>query len=110
MQEKDLEYFLTKHAWDDPEFEKALENDPINALKPKGMVVPEGFKLRIIVQKKDTIYLSLPPLKQCDEPNQTDTPEEMDVWSSGSFFIWFAPIALKFNLFMLRNSVPEMEI
>jgi len=58
MIEKDFEYYLTKQAWDDPKFEKALNDDPINALKSKGIVVPEGFKLRIIVQKKTPfIYL-----------------------------------------------------
>ena len=109
MKEKDFEYYLTKLAWEDPEFAKAVENDAISALQSKGITVPKNVKLRVIVQKKDTIYLSIPPLKKPSDPLQTNTPEEMDVWSSGNFFIWFAPIRLKFNLFILRNSVPAME-
>lgn len=58
---KDFEYYITKLAWDDPEFAKSLEKDPVAALKSKGIKVPKDIKLNIIVQKKNTIYFSIPP-------------------------------------------------
>jgi len=104
MKEKDLEYFITKHAWDDPILAEFLEKDAVAALKSIGMQVPENFKLRIIVQKEDTIYLSMPPAIKSEEiVQQVRTDELMDVWSSGNFFTWLIPAALKFNIFKLRN-------
>ena len=107
---KDFEYYITKLAWDDLEFAKRLEKDPVAALTSKGIKVPKGIKLNIIVQKKNTIYFSIPPEKKVDEKPQTNFPEIMDVWSSGNFFIWFAPVTMKFCLFQLRHSVPDTEV
>ena len=109
--EKDFEYYLTKHAWENPEFALFLEKDPIGALKSIGLDVPDNLKLRVIVQRDDTIYLAMPPAKRSDESAPENITEElMDIWSSGNFFIWFSPLALKYNIFKLRNSTPTMEI
>jgi hypothetical protein len=107
---KDFEYYITKLAWDDPAFEQALSKDPVKALRDKNITVPEGIKLRVLVQKKNTMYFVIPPAKKVNEPDQIDDPEMMDVWSSGDFFIWLAPVTMKFNLHMMRSSAPEMEI
>jgi hypothetical protein len=111
MGEKDFEYYLTKHAWENPEFALFLEKDPIGVLKSIGLDVPDNLKLRVIVQRDDTIYLAMPPAKRSDESAPENITEElMDIWSSGNFFIWFSPLALKYNIFKLRNSTPTMEI
>ena len=106
---KDFEFYITKLAWDDAEFAKMLEDNPVKALESKGIKVSKDIKLNIVLQKKNTIYFSIPPAKKTDESPKESSPEIMDVWSSGNFFIWFAPVALKFCLFQLRHSVPEME-
>jgi len=107
---KDFEYFLTKACWDDPGFSKRIEENAEEALKEKGLTIPDGLKIRVKVQKDNTIYLAIPPRNTSSASQIETVTEEMDVWSSGNFFIWFAPLALKFNLFALRNSVPEMEV
>ena len=108
--EKDFEYYLTKLVWDDPDFEKALSENPIKALESKGIKVPKGIKLNITLQKKNTIYFVIPPEKKKNEAPQNTLPEMMDIWSSGHFFIWLAPTSLKFCLFQLRHNVPVIEV
>jgi hypothetical protein len=104
---KDFEYYVTKLAWEDAEFAEMLQKDANAALSSKGIEVPNNMKVVAKVQKKDTIYLSLPPKKS--ESSKSVIKEEMDVWSSGNFFIWFAPVANKFSLIKMRSSVPDIK-
>jgi hypothetical protein len=107
--EKDFEYYLTKHVWDNLNFARQLEEDPIQALRSININVPPEVKLQVIVQEPNTIYFTLPPIKKDTEPDHQESPEEMDIWSSGESFVWISPVEAKFNLFRLRNAVPETE-
>ncbi len=105
----DFERLLTKRAWTDDQFAAKAESDPVDALKSIGVDVPPGVKVKIVVQRRDPIYFTIPPARD-PAPASDQTPvNQIDLWSSGGLFIWITPLAFKFQLLALRNAVRTQE-
>ena len=98
----DFERELTKRVWTDDEFAVQVENDPAGALKAMGIEVPAGVKVKVVVQRRDRVYFTIPPARA---PQSPPAPlNQMDLWSSQGLFIWLVPVAAKFKLLALRNA------
>lgn len=106
----DFERELTKRVWMDETFEEQVERDPAEALKPMGVEVPAGVKVRVVAQRRDTIYFTIPPARDPQSPPPPTPLNQMDLWSSKGLFIWLVPVAAKFKLLALRNTARKEEI
>jgi hypothetical protein len=94
----DLEQALTLLAWSDPTF----ASDPGAALRRLGVDVPDGFRLDLRVQRRDTLYLVIPPA--ADEGETPDAVvDQMDLWRSGDQFVWIMPQDAKLALLRMRE-------
>ena len=94
---------LTERAWADPEFAAALETDPEQTLRQFGVDVPDGVRLSIRLQRRNTLYFLLPPLREAGD----DLPvpiNSIDLWQSGDLFCWLIPDNLKVQLLGMRRS------
>lgn len=100
----DFERELTKRVWADDEFAVQLENDPAAALKVMGVEVPAGVKVKVVVQRRDRVYFTIPPAREPQSPSASAPLNQMDLWSSQGVFIWLVPVAAKFKLLALRNA------
>lgn len=100
----DFERELTKRVWTDDQFAALAETDAVEALKAMGVQVPGGLKVKIVVQRRDRIYFTIPPLRACQSALPTAPHNQMDLWSSSGLFIWLVPLAAKFKLLALRNA------
>lgn len=110
--EHDFELMLTKKAWSDPDFAALLERDPHAALTQLGVTVAKDTKLKIIVQKPNTLYFTIPPVRTDLENRPPISPAEfqlnqIDIWSSSKMFIWIAAARQKVKLLQMRNSIYE---
>ena len=47
-------------AWADEDYKKRLMSDSAKALKEEGIIVPEGIKIKVVENTKDTVYMVLP--------------------------------------------------
>src|SRR3990167_6081737 len=103
--EKDFEYLLTKHMWEDPGFSELAQRDPIQALKSIGVNVPPDVKIKIISQRKDTLYYTIPPAKNDNEADVKLDLNQMDLWSSADMFVWVASVYDKVELLSIRSSI-----
>jgi len=65
----ELEQALTILAWSDP----AFAGDPYAALPQLGVEMPAGFRLDIRVQRRDTLYLIIPPASPDGAPTWSST-------------------------------------
>lgn len=91
------EQALTILAWSDP----AFAGDPSAALPQLGVEVPAGFRLDIRVQRRDTLYLIIPP---ASSDGGTDiVVNQMDLWRSGDQFVWIMPQDAKLALLDMRE-------
>jgi len=103
----DFERELTERVWADDAFAARLEASPAEALQSIGMPVPPGIKVKIVVQKRDRIYFTIPPARSPDSPAPAAPLNQMDLWSSQGLFIWLVPVAAKFELLALRNAARQ---
>jgi hypothetical protein len=94
----DLEQALTLLAWSDPTF----ADDPAGALARFGVDVPDGVRLDVRVQRRDTLYLVIPPAATEDEPADA-VVNQMDLWGSGDQFVWLMPQDAKVALLQMRE-------
>jgi hypothetical protein len=106
----DLERELTKRIWTDDAFAEQVESDPAEALRSMGVEVPAGVKVRVVAQRRDTIYFTIPPARDPQSPPPPAVLNQMDLWSSKGLFIWLVPVAAKFKLLALRNAARKEEI
>ncbi|MFG1350252.1 hypothetical protein [Xanthobacter autotrophicus] len=100
----DFEKELTRRVWTDDAFAAQVESDPVAALKTMGVEVPAGVKVKVVVQRRDRVYFTIPPARAPHSPPATTPLNQMDLWSSQGLFIWLVPVAAKFKLLALRNA------
>jgi len=80
-----------------------METDPGAAAKALGMQLPDGVKLKIQIQRRDTLYFVIPPLAKRPEDASADI-NQMDLWQSADIFCWIVPQALKLELLAMRQA------
>lgn len=80
-----------------------METDPGAAAKALGMQLPDGVKLKIQIQRRDTLYFVIPPLAKRPEDASADI-NQMDLWQSADLFCWIVPQALKLELLAMRQA------
>ncbi len=78
----DFERELTKRVWTDDKFAVQVESNPAEALESMGVEVPAGVKVKVVVQRRDTIYFTIPPARAPRSPPATTPLNQMDLWSS----------------------------
>ncbi|WP_395665859.1 hypothetical protein [Methylocella sp.] len=100
----DFERELTRRVWSDDAFAAQVESDPVAALKTMGVEVPAGVKVKVVVQRRDRVYFTIPPARDPQSPPPATALNQMDLWSSQGLFIWLVPVAAKFKLLALRNA------
>jgi hypothetical protein len=94
----DLEQALTLLAWSNP----AFADDPDAALARLGIDVPDGLRLDLRVQRRDTLYLVIPPAA-ADGQAADAVVNQMDLWRSGDQFVWILPQDAKVALLQMRE-------
>ena len=62
----------------DEEYRSRVESDPHAALAEKGVDVPPGYEVRIVVNTKDTFYIPFPP-----DPNTDLSDEDLSIVAGG---------------------------
>lgn len=98
-----LERRLVELAWTDPAFVELLQTDPRQALGRLGVALPPGVEIDVRLQRRDTLYLVIPP--PATQPNAAPAPiNQMDLWQSGELLCWILPQALKLELLRMRQS------
>ncbi|ACD31518.1 hypothetical protein [Francisella tularensis] len=105
MDKNDFEYLLTKRAWEDKEFADLLTSNPYQALAQLGVSIPENIKLKVVQQKKDTLYFTIPAFDKKRSQEKPFQLNQIDIWSSGKMFLWLASAEQKAKLLQLRNSI-----
>ncbi|MFG1404273.1 hypothetical protein [Xanthobacter sediminis] len=100
----DFERELTRRVWSDDAFAAQVESDPVAALKTMGVEVPAGVKVKVVVQRRDRVYFTIPPARVPGAPSPSSPLNQMDLWSSQGLFIWLVPVAAKFKLLALRSA------
>ena len=103
---EDFEKELTRRVWTDDAFAAQVETDPVEALRTMGVEVPVGVKVKVVVQRRDRVYFTIPPARapQSPPPPAPAPLNQMDLWSSQGLFIWLVPVAAKFKLLALRDA------
>ena len=102
----DFELLLTRKVWEDYIFAEQVQKDPDTALKSLGIKIPTGVKLKVIIQKRDTIYFTIPPFQEGSASYDKEILlNQIDLWSSANLFIWLASVSLKTALLQMRNSI-----
>lgn len=97
----DLEQALTALTWGDP----AVVQDPVAALSALGVEVPAGMRLDVRIQRRDTLYLVIPPVTS--EAGATGVVNQMDLWRSGDLFVWIMSQDAKLALLSMREQFRE---
>jgi hypothetical protein len=105
----DFERELTRRVWTDDAFAARVQSNSAEALKAMGVEVPSGVKVKVVVQRRDTIYFTIPPARAPHSEPATAPLNQMDLWSSKGLFIWLVPVAAKFKLLALRNAARKEE-
>ena len=98
-----LERRLVELAWTDPAFADLLRREPRQALASIGVEVPPDVRIDVRQQRRDTLYLVIPPPAATPEAAET-VINQMDLWESGDLFCWIMPQALKVQLLQMRQS------
>lgn len=93
----ELEQALTVLAWGDP----AFADDPSAALPRLGVEVPAGLRLDVRVQRRDTLYLIIPPAST--DRGTDGVINQMDLWRSGDQFVWVMSQDAKLALLKMRE-------
>jgi hypothetical protein len=97
----DLEQALTRLAWGDP----AVVQDPAAAMSALGVEVPAGMRLDVRIQRRDTLYLVIPPA--ASDGGTTGVVDQMDLWRSGDQFVWIMSQDAKLALLSMREQFRE---
>lgn len=105
----DFEADLTRRVWTDDAFAARVESDPVGALSTMGIAVPAGLKVKVVVQRRDRIYFTIPPVRDPASAPPSAPLNQMDLWSSKGLFVWLVPVAAKFKLLVLRNAARKAE-
>ena len=93
----ELEQALTAAAWSNP----ACADDPSAALAQLGVEIPAGLRLDIRVQRRDTLYLVIPPAYS--DGGTDSVVNQMDLWRSGDQFVWVMSQDAKIALLRMRE-------
>lgn len=94
----ELEGALTQVAWAD----RSTVDDAAAALARLGVSVPDGVRVDVRVQRRDTLYFVIPP--PVVEGGEVDgAANQMDLWRSGDEFVWIMPQAAKVALLDMRE-------
>ncbi|MTD56515.1 nitrile hydratase [Amycolatopsis pithecellobii] len=101
----ELERAITERAWTDGRFRDLLRTDPKKALAELGVEVPEGVELDVRIQRRDTLYYLVPPLRN-EAPAQPRI-NQIDLWRSADMFCWILPEEMKVSLLAMRRSFRE---
>lgn len=101
---RDFETALVRRVWTDEAFAERVESDPIGALESMGAQVPAGLKVKVVIQRRDRIYFTIPPARPADSAPPASPLNQMDLWSSKGLFVWLVPVAAKFRLLGLRQA------
>ena len=96
-----LERELIERAWSDPGFASQLAGEPEVALAALGVTVPDGMRVDILMQRRDTLYYVIPPFVPGGDPNVITN--QMDLWRSADEFIWIMPEGAKVDLLGMRR-------
>jgi hypothetical protein len=94
----ELEDALTELAWADP----SIADDPAAALARLGVNVPEGLRLDVRIQRRDTLYFVIPPAA-ADGGEVDGVVNQMDLWRSGDQFVWIMAQDAKVALLDMRE-------
>jgi hypothetical protein len=94
----ELEDALKALAWADP----SVADDPAAALAQLGVTVPDGLRLDVRVQRRDTLYFVIPP-SSADGGEVDGVVDQMDLWRSGDQFVWVMPQDAKVALLEMRE-------
>lgn len=105
----DLEGALTRRVWTDDVFAQQLERDPVGALESLGVEVPAGLKVKVVLQRRDRIYFTIPPARPPGSAPPAAPLNQIDLWSSKGLFVWLVPVAAKFKLLALRDAARKLE-
>ena len=84
-------------AWSEP----AFADDPSAALPQLGVEVPAGLRLDVRVQRRDTLYLIIPPASS--DGGTDSVVNQMDLWRSGDQFVWVMSQDAKLALLKMRE-------
>jgi hypothetical protein len=98
-----LERCLIERSWSDHAFGVLLQNNPRKALASIGVDVSPDVKIDVRQQRRDTLYLVIPPLAAPQDDTQP-VINQMDLWQSGDLFCWIMPQDLKLELLRMRQS------
>ncbi len=104
MTEASLEDALTRLAWADP----SIADDPAAALAHLGVMVPEGMRLDVRIQRPDTLYFVVPPTA-ADGGEVGGVVNQMDLWRSGEQFVWIMGQDAKVALLQMREQFRHEE-
>ena len=94
----ELEAALTALAWGDP----SVTDGPTAALAQLGVTVPDGVRVDVRVQRRDTLYFVIPP-SATDGGEVDGVVNQMDLWCSGDQFVWIMPQDAKVALLDMRE-------
>lgn len=95
---EEIEQALTQLAWADP----SIATDPGAALAELGVHLPDGIRLDVRIQRRDTLYFVIPPAAD-DGGDDDRVVDQMDLWGSGDQFVWILPQDQKLALLDLRE-------
>lgn len=96
-----LEHDLTRRAWSDAAFAARLAATPDLALAELGVTVPDGVRVDVRLQQRDTLYYVIPPFDPSGDPNTVIN--QMDLWRSADEFVWIMPQGVKVGLLEMRR-------
>lgn len=94
----ELEAALTALAWADP----SVADDPAAALARLGVTVPDGVRVDMRIQRRDTLYFVIPP-SAADGGEVDGVVNQMDLWRSGDQLVWIMPQDAKVALLDMRE-------
>ncbi len=93
----ELEQALTVLAWSDPAFAGA----PSAGMSKLGVEVPARLRLEVRVQRRDTLYLIIPPASS--DGGTDSVVNQMDLCGSGDQFVWVMSQDAKLALLKMRH-------
>ena len=93
----ELEQALTVLAWSDPTFAGA----PSAGMSRLGVEVPARLRLDVRVQRRDTLYLIIPPASS--DGGTEGVVNQLDLWGSGDEFVWVMSQDAKLALLRMRE-------
>lgn len=93
-----LEQALTALAWSDP----SMVDDPAAALTSLGITVPDGLRVDVRIQQRDTLYFVIPPIAS-DGGDADHVLNQIDLWRSAEQFVWVMAQDAKMALLEMRE-------